>query len=66
MTVDEALDYQMKHCCFCDSTKSDRKYMFISNAQPVIICDMCVGALNVQMFHIELQQRHLEDPRVKQ
>jgi len=66
MSVDDALEYQMSHCSFCDGSKKERRFFFVSNAQPVVICDMCVGALNVQMFNIELQQRHLEDPRVKQ
>lgn len=66
MSVEEALEYQMEHCCFCDSPKKDRRYFFISNAQPVALCDHCLQQLNHQMFQIELQRRQLEDPTVKQ
>ena len=66
MSVEAALEYQMGHCGFCDGSRKERRFFFVSNAQPVVICDMCVGALNVQMFMIELHHRQLEDPTVKQ
>lgn len=66
MSVEDALEYQMSHCSFCDAGKKDRKYFFVSGAQPVVICDGCVTSLSTQLFHIELQRRQLEDPTVKQ